>query len=372
MPLALVFPLMSDCQRVGLWVLALAASIGSVGAQSRFESWDANHDGKLAKEELPEGLRRNFERVDADHDGFISKEEDAAVPNAGGNRPPGLPEGVRKVADLDYAGTGNPRQALDLFLPEKRASEKPLPVVVYIHGGAWLGGDKGGGAGRLGYLVATGKFAGVSVGYRLSQEAIWPAQIHDCKAAIRWIKAHAAEHNLDPDRIAVCGDSAGGHLVAMLGVSNGLTDLEGTIGSNKNQNSKVKCVVDFYGPTDLLTIGGDHNNAESPESKLIGGAVQDHPDKARNASPLEHVTTGDAPFLIVHGDKDPIVPYSQSVALEKKLKAAGVPVVFITVAGGGHGQGFGRSVHEITAAYLGRQLLGESHDLTAKTVKAGE
>lgn len=283
-----------------------------------------------------------------------------------------LPEGVKKVADLDYAGTGNKRQALDLYVPVKRDGDGPLPVVVFIHGGAWLGGDKNGGARQLAPFVATGKFAGVSVGYRLSQEAIWPAQIHDCKAAIRWIKAHAAEYRLDPDRIAVSGTSAGGHLAAMLGVSHGLPDLEGTIGSNNDRDSKVKCVVDFYGPTDMLTIGGNHNNPNSPECKLIGGMIQDHPDKARNASPLEHVTKDDVPFLIVHGDKDPVVPYSQSVALGKKLKDTGVPVTLITVAGGGHGPGFGKSVWETTLAYLSQQLLGETHDLTDKTFQKGE
>jgi acetyl esterase/lipase len=365
-------------------LLAISAAGASILAQapgSPFDRWDANGDGRLVREELPEPLRRNFERVDANRDGFVSREEDAAVrrnrPDAkgkgkGAQGAARLPEGVKKLADLDYAGTGNPRHTLDLYLPENPAAEGPLPVVVFIHGGGWQNGDKNGGGGRVAPLVATGKFAGASIGYRLSGEAQWPAQIHDCKAAIRWIKAHAKEHGLDPDRVAVWGSSAGGHLVAMLGVSDGIADLEGSIGAHAGVSSKVKCVVDFFGPADLLTMGGKHDDPASPESKLIGGPVQENPGKARTASPAAHVGADDAPFLIVHGDEDPLVPYGQSVALETKLEAAGVPAVLLTVAGGGHGQGFGETVTETVAAYLGWQLLGEGRDLSDRTVKAGE
>lgn len=366
--------------------VADTAAVTFVAAQapaSPFERWDANGDGKLVREELPEPLRRNFERIDTNSDGFISKEEDEAVrkSRSGGERPKGtvadprsgrVPEGVKKIADLDYAGTGNPRQALDLYLPEKPASEGPLPVVVFIHGGGWQNGDKSGGGGRVAPLVATGRFAGVSIGYRLSGESQWPAQIHDCKAAIRWIKAHASEHGLDPERIAVWGSSAGGHLVAMLGVSDGVAELEGTIGAHTDRNARVNCVVDFFGPADLLTMGGKHDDAASPESKLIGGAVQENPDKARSASPVTHVTADDAPFLIVHGDQDPAVPHDQSVALEKKLEAAGVPVILITVEGGEHGKKFGPSVEKAVTAYLGQQLIGEPGAVADGAVKAGE
>lgn len=347
---------------------------------SPFDRWDVNQDGKLSREELPEPLRRNFERVDTNGDGFLSREEDAAIRR---NRPPGapggggqgllrLPEGVKKIADLDYAGTGNSRQKLDLYLPEKREGDAPLPVVVFIHGGGWQNGDKNGGGGKVAPFVATGKFAGASIGYRLSDEAQWPSQIHDCKAAIRWIKAHAKEHGLDPDRIAVWGTSAGGHLVAMLGVSDGVAELEGTIGAHTDQDARVKCVLNFFGPADLLTMGGSHDEANSPESKLLGGPVQENPDKAKSASPVEHVTADDAPSLIVHGTEDPAVPYSQSVALEKKLEAAGVSAIFLTVEGAGHGKGFGPTVNEVATAYLEAQLLGETRELADKRVQSGE
>jgi len=351
-------------------------------AQSRFDRWDKNGDDKLVLEELPPGLQANFKRFDGNADGFISREEDAKGGRAPspGTRPSGAggsPEGVKKLADLDYAATGNPRQMLDLYLPEKPVGEDPLPVVVFIHGGGWQSGEKSGGGGKVGQLVASGKYAGASIGYRLSGEAQWPSQIHDCKAAIRWIKAHAAEYGLDPERIAVWGTSAGGHLVAMLGVSNGVEGLEGTIGDHLDQSGKVRCVLDFFGPTEMLTMGDhastlDHNAPTSPESKLIGGTLQEHPDLARNASPIEHVTADDAPHLIVHGSEDPMVPYPQSVDYEKRLEAAGVPVTFITVEGGGHGKGFGKSVDEAVASYLGKHLLGEGEEISDRTVKAGE
>ena len=144
--------------------LAVAVAATAAPAQSGgspFERWDANGDGKLVREEVPEPVRRNFDRVDTNRDGFISREEDAVVrrnrPEAKGkaSNPPRLPEGVKKLADLDYAGTGNPRQTLDLFLPENPASAGPLPVVVFIHGGGWQNGDKSGGGGRVAPLVAT-------------------------------------------------------------------------------------------------------------------------------------------------------------------------------------------------------------------------
>lgn len=345
----------------------------------RFVEWDRNGDGKLSRDELPERLRPNFDRVDANRDGAISREEHAAVGRARGQQGGGgrVPEGVKKIADLDYVGGGNPRQKLDLYLPEKPAGAKPVPLVVFIHGGGWQGGDKTGGGGRVGPLVATGNYAGASIGYRLSGEAQWPAQIHDCKAAIRWLRAHAAEYGYDPDRIAVWGTSAGGHLVAMLGVSHGVAALEGDLGEHDAVSSQVQCVVDFFGPTDFLSIGDHpssirHDAADSPESKLIGGPIREHPEKATQVSPITHVSAGDAPHLIVHGTEDQAVPYPQSVDYEKRLEAAGVPAILITVEGGGHGQGFGPAVNAAVEAYLARHLLGEPRELADKKVKAGE
>lgn len=360
----------------------LVTFVSAQQAASPFDRWDANQDGKLVREELPEPLRKNFDRVDTNRNGFISRDEIAAMrqnqaQGQGGKGAPRLPEGVKMIADLDYAGSGNPRQALDLFLPEKRESEGLLPFIVFVHGGGWEGGDKNGGGARLAPYVATGKFAGASIAYRLSSEEQWPSQIHDCKAAIRWLKAHAKEYQLDPERIAVWGTSAGGHLVAMLGVSDGVKELEGEIGPHLDQSGKVNCVVDFFGPTEMLRMGSEpgaerRNAPDSPESKLIGGPALENPDKAKSASPIEHVTAGDAPHLIVHGTEDAVVPYSQSVDYEKRLESVGVPAIFLTVEGAGHGQGFGKSVSDMVTAFLEKQLLGEEREIEDKTVKSGE
>jgi len=224
--------------------------------------------------------------------------------------------------------------------------------------------------------VATGKYAGVSIGYRLTDEAHWPAQIHDCKAAIRWIRAHADEHGLDAERIAVWGASAGGHLVAMLGVSGEDSALEGPLGPNLRQSSSVSCVVNFFGPSELLIMDEqgsvmNHASKDSPESLLVGGAIADHPEAARNASPVHHVKKGGAPMLLVHGTADKLVPYGQSVKLSKSLEDVGVMAPLITIEGGGHGQGFGPSVDAVAVQFLGQQLLGESGRIQSQTLRKG-
>lgn len=261
----------------------------------------------------------------------------AAQPQSGG-----LPPNIEVKRDLAYAGTDNPRQKLDLYLPRDRKGAEPLPLVVYIHGGAWLGGDKRAGAGFMGGLVARGDYAGASVGYRLSGEAQWPAQAHDVKAAIRWLRAHASEYGYDPDRIAVMGDSAGGHLVAFLGTSGGVKGVEGELGDHDDADSRVQAVVDLFGPADFLTIGDapsqiDHNAADSPEARLIGGAIKDRPDAARSVSPVTYVSKDDPPFLIIHGSDDPTVPFDQSVRLNDALKSAGVASTLLRIEGGKHG-----------------------------------
>jgi acetyl esterase/lipase len=210
-------------------------------------------------------------------------------------------------------------------------------VVVNIHGGAFRAGDKNMGVGEISSLVGSGDYAGVSINYWLRGEAIWPAQIHDCKAAIRWVRANAGKYHFDPDRIGVIGASAGGHLVVMLGTSGGSEALEGDVGPYKGTSSKVRCVVDLFGPSDFLAMGGSHDAPGSPESALIGGALQENQDKARAASPITYVSKDDPPFLILHGTADPLVPLSQSERLAKALKDACVDCLFAPVQGAGHG-----------------------------------
>ncbi|MBI3874485.1 MAG: alpha/beta hydrolase [Verrucomicrobia bacterium] len=245
-----------------------------------------------------------------------------------------IPEGTQVLRDLEYVPGGHERQKLDLYLPE--TGEK-LPLIVWIHGGGWQNGSKANPPGlamtRRGYAIA-------SFNYRLSQHAVWPAQIQDCKAALRWLRANAAKYRLDPDHVGVWGASAGGHLVAMLGAAGDAKDFD--VGENLKFSSRVQAVCDWFGPTDFTQMSKfpstiAHDEAGSPESKLIGGAIQENKDKAARANPITFVSKSAAPFLIMHGDKDPLVPFNQSELLEAALKQAGVEVTLVKIEGAGHG-----------------------------------
>jgi len=280
--------------------------------------------------------------------------------------------GFKITKDIAYAGTDHERQRLDMALPLKRRNDKPLPVIAYIHGGAWRAGSKDGGLNRLHGYLKTGQYAGVTIGYRLSQHAKWPAQIHDCKAAIRWIRANAKKYNLDANRIAVHGTSAGGHLVAMLGTSAGVEAMDGPIGPHTDQSTRVQCVIDYYGPTNFLRMNDfesriDHDAADSPESQLIGGAIQENKKRALTADPISYVDKGDAPFLIMHGTKDMLVPYNQSVLLHNALKKAGVRSALLTVDGGGHSGGRG-VLPERFRTFIEFHLLGNKGIIADETI----
>ena len=252
-----------------------------------------------------------------------------------------IPVGVKPVLDVEYARVRDKSLKLDVYLPEKPEPGKKLPLIVWVHGGAWLGGDKRGGPflqlANKGYVLA-------SVNYRLSQEAIFPAQIHDCKAAIRFLRANADRYCVDPDRIGVWGSSAGGHLVALLGTTGDAKQIEGDVGDHDAVSSRVQAVVDWFGPTDLTLMGKqsgpeskmDHDSPTSPESKLVGGPIQERKELARTANPITYVTRDDPPFLIMHGDKDPLVPWRQSEILRDALKAAGIDVTYHLQPGAGH------------------------------------
>lgn len=345
-----------------LFALSLPLSV-TLGQQSppapaeraarMFEALDTNKDGKLSKEEMPERFRENFSRVDSNGDGAISKEEHVAVlgrsqqrqdtGKKGAPQPRPVPPEIEAMRDLPYADTDNPRQKLDLYLPKARKTDKPLPVIVFIHGGGWRAGDKSGGIGNLGRFVQSGEYAGVSVGYRLTDEAKWPAQIHDCKAAIRWIKGHAKEYNLDASKIGVWGTSAGGHLVSHLGTSGDVKELEGKLGKHLDQTSSVTCVVNFFGPENFLTMVRQPSTIDRtkgkdyPEALLLGGAVPEREAVAKEASPVTHVSKGDAAFFTAHGTKDPLVPYAQGEEIHAALQKAGVPSMLQEMTNGGHG-----------------------------------
>lgn len=250
----------------------------------------------------------------------------------------GIESGERRTyLNLEYVPGGHERQKLDIYLPEKGKYTNPLPIVVWIHGGAWRAGSKENCRSRV--FLEEG-FAAASINYRLSQHATFPAQIEDCKAAIRYLRANAKKYDIDPDRIGVWGASAGGHLVALLGTTGDVKDFDK--GHNLHVSSKVQAVCDFFGPTDFTKMSEfesrmDHDAADSPEAILVGGPVQENKEACRRANPITYVSTNDPPFLIVHGDKDPLVPHNQSELLYEALKKVDVDVKFHSVKGGGHG-----------------------------------
>ena len=270
-----------------------------------------------------------------------------------------VPEGITVHRDLAYVTDRHERQKLDLYVPDKGES---LPLIIWVHGGAWRGGSKEHYT-PMEYLKAG--YAGASINYRLSQHATFPAQIEDVKAAVRWLRANAETYRLDPNRFAVWGSSAGGHLVAMLGTAGDVDTFE--VGENLEVSSKVQAVVDYFGPTDFLQMDAQrlpdglvHDAPDSPESQLVGGPIQEHKDRVAKANPITYVSKDDPPFLIIHGDQDKLVPYQQSVLLNKALEEVGVPVTFYKVEGGGHGWFRDPKVPALTKAFLAQHLKPKS------------
>ena len=250
---------------------------------------------------------------------------------------------AQALRDIEYARVGNKSLKLDLYLPE---GQGPFPLIIWVHGGGWTSGDKSLSADSPQFRQTIRGYAVASINYRLSQEAKFPAQIEDCKAAVRWLRAHAVQYNLDPSRIAAWGPSAGGHLVTLMGTSAGATDLEGDE-ENLDYSSRVQAVVDWFGPIDLLKMYADslsfpcnlidHNSIFSPESLLIGCAIQTCPDKTERANPLNYVSADDPAFLIMHGTDDCLVGPTQSQRLYNALTAAGIEASLKFIEGAGHG-----------------------------------
>ncbi len=243
--------------------------------------------------------------------------------------------------DLAYA-TGSDAQKLDIYLPE---GSSPFPVVIVIHGGGFVTGDKANPAAGD-ELLAAG-YAVVSVNYRLSGEAKYPAPIQDVKTAVRWLRANAAQYKLDPQRFAAFGQSAGGNLAALLGTSCGVAALEGADLGHADQSSCVQAVVDWFGPTDFLQMDKqfagtscpvNHDAANSPESMLLGAPIQTVPEQAQAANPITYVSATAAPFLIQHGTADCNVPPQQGQLLYDALAPLlGDKVTFTLLEGAGHG-----------------------------------
>jgi acetyl esterase/lipase len=240
---------------------------------------------------------------------------------------------------LEYARPGGVPLLLDLRVPDTAG---PHPVIIYLHSGAWITGDRTGGPALR---QATRGYAVASIDYRLAPQHIWPAQVEDAKAAVRWLRANAARFQLDVNRIGIFGASAGGHIGSILGTSGGVDALEGLGHGNAQFSSRVKAVVDFYGPSDLLMIEEqklpciplDGNAPFMPPSLLMGCPIQQCKEKTATANPITYITPDDPPFLIVQGMLDCLVPYKQSVILHDALEAAGVDSRLILVPNGEHG-----------------------------------
>ena len=240
-----------------------------------------------------------------------------------------IPDNIEEILNVEYGTGGDRKLALDLYLPKNRT--KATPAIIFIHGGAWKSGKRGDMKfycvkfAEKGYVTAT-------VTYRLMDEAPFPAAVQDVKCAVRWLRANAAKYQVDPKRIAVSGNSAGGHLSLMIGYSDD-PSLEGE-GGNNSVSSRVSAVIDFYGPTDLTT---DFAKKQGVVEEFMGGKTFDEaPDSYKLASPLFHLTKDDPPTLIFHGTIDSTVPVVQADKLAEKLKKLGIDYVYERYEGWPH------------------------------------
>jgi acetyl esterase/lipase len=282
-----------------------------------------------------------------------------------------LPAGVKVERDIRYVPDGDPSESLDLYLPENSGS-KPLPVVVWVHGGGWHGGSKAG-CPAVGFI--SHGYAAASVEYRFSQKAIFPAQIQDCQAAIRWLRANSKKYNLDPNHIGVWGASAGGHLVALLGTAGGKNAFA-PVGGNEDQSDRVQAVCDWFGPADFSTVMAQaaedkvknifkFNSPTDPYSSLIGASLEQSKEKDEAVSPVHYVSKDNPPILIMHGTSDALVPFAQSVEFADALTKAGVDVTLQKFPGAGHGgPAFSRApVTHLIETFFDKHLMGKDVEI---------
>ncbi|GAB3689551.1 alpha/beta hydrolase fold domain-containing protein [Saccharopolyspora tripterygii] len=284
-----------------------------------------------------------------------------AAPRAGGGQP------YVVMRELVYAPRVGNAHRMDLYLPAEATG--PCPVVVWSAGSSWLADNGNTGGERVARALCARGYAVAAVAVRSSEQARFPAQVHDGKAAVRWLRSQAQRYGLDGERIAVMGNAAGGWLASMLGATAGVVALEGDLGP-AGVSSEVQAVVDLYGPTDFLLMNGHmpegaierfngitggvrgHDDAVSPESRLIGAEIQTVPERVAEADPSRWVRPGGPPWLILHGASDPLVPFHQSALLLRALEAAGVPATLYEMSG---------RVHE-------HDYLDETRDFTPRQV----
>ena len=320
------------------------------GAEVLFQKIDRNKNGFLESDEWPPALNANIaQRIDTNRDGKISRSEYLAFPEVKKGRenkttsPNGnsqrLPKRTTVKKNLVYASVGGRDLPLDLYLPD---CKEPTPLIFWIHGGGWQSGSKKSGGPGLFRLLDQG-YAVASVEYRLSGEAIFPAAIEDCKAAVSFLRLNASDYNLDPQRFGAWGASAGGHLVSLLGTTGDTSEFT-THPVTRSASSKIQAVCNWFGPSDFLRMNDfpgviDHDAPNSPESRFIGSPIQEVPEQTKRANPARYASVQDPPFLHIHGDRDRLVPFNQSEILHRKLLKAGGKSTLHKVIGGGHGFG---------------------------------
>ncbi len=257
--------------------------------------------------------------------------------------PPPAPAGTRVIRDVEFASTPHGPLLLDIYLPDT-SSDTPLPVLMYIFGGGWAIGNRHQVRVFQWQNFAQHGYAVVGISYRLSHQDIFPAQIHDCKKALRWIRSNAKKYNFDAQRIGVFGSSAGGHLSALMGTSGDVLELEGPLeAGDEDYIGQLQAVADFMGPTDMeqaeaqrLKPGMSWVSRGSIATALFGDKIANVPELVRSANPLTYIKPGMPPFFIVHGEKDRVVPVGQSILLHEALQASGNESELIILEGKGH------------------------------------
>jgi acetyl esterase/lipase len=258
---------------------------------------------------------------------------------------------------LVYGKGGDTDLKLDLAMPKDGAG--PFPAVVCVHGGGWRNGKRQDLAKLIEFLAGKG-YVAATVSYRLSDKAKFPAQIEDCKAAVRWLRANAKKYKVNPERIGAVGFSAGGHLVCLLGTSDKKDGLEGK-GGNADQSSRVQAVVSFFGPTNFNEKDWSDQVEKTFLIPLLGASFKDKPDLYKRVSPINYVTKDDPPFLFFHGTKDTLVGLRHSKELAAKLKKLGITAEVVEMEGDGHGWGGTKLTRTLdqTVAFFDKILKGK-------------
>jgi acetyl esterase/lipase len=262
---------------------------------------------------------------------------------------------VKRIPDVVFSTPSGIPLYLDIIQPDPLPAE-PMPAVIYIHGGGWQQGDR---KGEQNLFLAEHGFFTINIEYRLSAQAIFPAQIEDVRAAITWLREHATQYNIDAAHIGVWGHSAGGHLAALLGTSGDSTALPGNGGSPHSQ--KVQAAIVISGPNDLSRMGGTHDLPDSPEARLLGGPVQEVKEAVRRANPITYIQPGMPPFLLIHGTKDATVRLDQSESLYQALQEVHTDVSLTLLEGEDHifsvKEGTWQAIEQIALDFFVRCLI---------------